>query len=219
VGILGRSRRTPDDLRLAALDALIERTGNVDTITWLGKPIWQNPLDAWMMQQAICDDDVDLVVECGTNRGGSAYYMASIFDLLGRGHVITIDVATYHDLDHDRVDFLLGSSTDPAIVDDVFARVASRAPEQVMVVLDSDHSAAHVRQELELYSELIKPGGYVMVQDGCVDELDRFADLRPGPLVALEEFVRAHPEFEVDEDRSSALLFCHSPRGWLRRVR
>src|SRR3954469_19058284 len=78
--------------RQLGLTGLVWRTGNFSSVRWLGHPIWQNPLDAWALQEAIVSDDVDLVVECGTNRGGSALYMASIFDLLGRGNVITIDI-------------------------------------------------------------------------------------------------------------------------------
>src|SRR3954471_24398614 len=90
-------------LRPLALTALVWRTGNFVSVRWLGHPILQNPLDAWGVQEALVSDDVDLVVECGTNRGGSALYMASIFDLLGRGHIITIDIESIVEVTHPRV--------------------------------------------------------------------------------------------------------------------
>jgi cephalosporin hydroxylase len=175
-------------------------------------------MDAWLLQQAIVEDAVDLVVETGTYEGGSALYMASIFDLLERGHVISVDVVRRRDVTHPRVDFVIGSSTDGVLFDEVASRVASLRPAQLMVLLDSDHSAGHVRDELKLYAELLRPGEYIVVEDGCIDELRMYRHGRPGPLKALEEFVKSDPRFEIDEKRSSQFLLSHSPKGWLRRV-
>jgi cephalosporin hydroxylase len=205
-------------VRRSALTGLFWKTGNFNHTTWLGHPIWQNPLDAWGLQEAIVSDGVDLVIECGTNRGGSALYMASIMDLLSRGHVISIDVERLTDLQHPRIDFIVGSSTEAKIVDEVTKRVADMGPEKIMVVLDSDHAGAHVLRELELYAPLVPVGGYIHCQDGCVDELGFMRRDRPGPLWAVRQFVKSDPRFEIDEERSTRYLYTHSPSGWLRRV-
>jgi cephalosporin hydroxylase len=205
-------------IRRTALTGLVWRTGNFSNVTWLGHPIWQNPLDAWAIQEALFGGDVDLVVECGTNRGGSALYMASIFDLIGRGHVITIDVERPEKLEHARVEFLHGSSTDTNVLAKVKSRIDALQAERVMVLLDSDHAGPHVLRELELYGGLVSIGGYVVVQDGCIDELRIMREGRPGPLWAIRQFVKANPEFEIDEDRSQRFLLSHSPSGWLRKV-
>ncbi|MBV8980190.1 MAG: class I SAM-dependent methyltransferase [Acidimicrobiia bacterium] len=204
-------------VRRMALKGMIWRTGNFAGTTWLGRPVWQNPLDAWALQEAIVHDGVDLVIECGTNRGGSAYYMASVFDLIGRGRVITIDVESLADFQHDRIEFLKGSSVDPELIAAVRARVDELAPSRTMVLLDSDHAGPHVLRELELYSEFVPIGGYVVVQDGCIDELAIMRDDRPGPLWALRQFIANDPNFEIDEARSGRYLLSHSPSGWLRR--
>lgn len=206
-------------VRRLALSTLVRHTGNFNSATWLGKPIWQNLQDAWVLQETIVEREVDLVVECGTNRGGSAYFMATIFDLLGYGHVITVDVEKLVDFDHPRVDFLVGSSVDPAVFAQIQSRIRELKPKQLMVVLDSDHSAPHVARELELYCELLAPGGYLQVQDTCIDELSTFRDGRPGPMAALRQFLDRDPRFEVDEERSNRYLLSHSPHGWIRRVR
>ena len=86
-----------------------------------------------------------------------------------------------------------------------------------MVILDSDHSAAHVSKELESYSPFVSPGSYMLVQDGVIDVLDRWRSARPGPLAAIIEFLRHHPEFEVDTERCERFLITHHPMGWLRR--
>jgi len=205
-------------LRPLALTALVWRTGNFMSVRWLGHPILQNPLDAWGVQEALVSDDVDLVVECGTNRGGSAFYMASIFDLLGRGHVITIDIESIAEVTHPRVDYIIGSSVDQATLDRVRAKIAELEPSKVMVLLDSDHTGPHVLRELEMYAELVPVGGYVLVQDGCIDTLRIMRRDRPGPLWAIKQFVNRDPRFVVDNERSDRFLLVHSPSGWLRRV-
>jgi cephalosporin hydroxylase len=206
-------------LRRAGLTVLVQRTDNFGRVTWLGQPIWQNVNDAWVLQETLVEKDIDLVVECGTNRGGSAFYMATIFDMLGRGNVITVDIEKLHDLSHPRVEFVIGSSVDPAVFDSVKARVAELQPSHVLVLLDSDHSAAHVRRELDLYSTLVGIGDPLLVQDGCIDELRLMRALRPGPLVAIEDFLQADRSFVVDEERTNRYLFSHSPKGWLTRIR
>jgi cephalosporin hydroxylase len=178
----------------------------------------QNPLDAWGVQEALVTDDVDLVVECGTNRGGSAFFMASIFDLLGRGHVITIDIQPMSEVNHPRIDHVIGSSIDQEVFDRVRAKVEEIQPNKVMVLLDSDHTGPHVLRELELYSELVPVGGYVLVQDGCIDELRIMRQDRPGPLWAIKQFVGQDSRFVVDRERSERFLLSHSPSGWLRRM-
>lgn len=206
-------------LRRAGLTALVHQTDNFGRVTWLGQPIWQNISDAWVIQETIVEKQIDLVVECGTNRGGSAFYMASIFDLLGRGHVLTVDIEKLHEITHPRIDFVLGSSVDLAVFDSVRERVSALQPRHVLVLLDSDHSAAHVRQELDLYSTLVGIGDPLLVQDGSIDELEMMKSLRPGPLAAIEDFLRADGNFVVDEERSNRYLFSHSPKGWLTRLR
>lgn len=195
---------------------LISRTGNFGHVEWLGRPIWQNVLDLWTIQETIHEVGPELLIESGTNRGGSALFYAHLFDLLGRGRVVTIDVERMHDLAHPRITFLAGSSTSDEVAGRV-RREAAAAQGPVLVILDSDHAMAHVRLELDLYAPLVTPGSFCLVQDGVIDTLDCFALGRPGPLPAIEDFLKSHPEFEVDRDRCDRFLISHHPRGWLRR--
>src|ERR1022692_797789 len=166
---------------------LVRKTENFSHVTWLGRPVWQNVLDLWIMQETIAEVKPSLLIECGTNRGGSALFFAHLFDLLGHGDVITIDVQKMHDLSHPRITFLLGSSLAPQIVAAVQARVAqTQGP--ILVTLDSDHAEEHVRQELACYAPLVTPGSYCLVQDGIIDTLPMFAAGRPGPLAAIGDF-------------------------------
>lgn len=209
------------DVPLPAIDEafftrLIQKTGNFGHLTWLGRPIWQNLFDLWTIQETLSALRPSLLVETGTNRGGSSFFFASIFDLLGHGEVVTVDVERLHDLAHPRVTCLIGDSVAPAIVEQVASRVSGTSG-PVLVMLDSDHSAAHVGREMEAYGRFVTPGSFLLVQDGIIDTLPVFAAGRPGPLPAIEAFLSTHPEFEVDVERCERFLITHSPMGWLRR--
>jgi cephalosporin hydroxylase len=195
---------------------LIGKTGNFGSITWLGHPIWQNVLDLWTIQETIAQVRPRLLIECGTNRGGSSLFFAHLFDLLGDGAVVTVDVARLHHLSHPRITYLIGSSTSGEILDQVRSKAAA-CTGPVMVILDSDHSRGHVRRELECYAPLVTPGSYCLVQDGVIDTLSVFRADRPGPLPAIEEFLRSTDAFELDLERSDRFLITHHPKGWLRR--
>ena len=195
---------------------LIRSTKNFNNVTWAGQPIWQNILDLWVIQETIFELQPAVILETGTNRGGSSFFYGQLLDLIGKGRVLTVDVDRLHDLKHPRVTCLLGSSVSEPIL--ARMRVAAETADgPVLVILDSDHSAAHVRRELEAYSRFVSPNSYLLVQDGVIDTLPKFRKGRPGPLAAVHEFLRDHPEFEIDTDRCRRFPVTHHPDGWLRR--
>src|ERR1051325_4593058 len=73
----------PQQVREAFFTQLIRKTENFGRLTWLGNPIWQNVLDLWTIQETISEVQPDLLIECGTNRGGSSMFYAHLMDLLG----------------------------------------------------------------------------------------------------------------------------------------
>lgn len=195
---------------------LIYKTGNFRSLNWLGVPIWQNVLDLWTIQEAISSIRPGLLVETGTDHGGSALFYANLMDLLGEGQVTTIDIVRNHELDHPRIEFLHGSSTDPKIVDQVRA-TAAKVSGPVMVILDGNHARDHVAEELELYGPLVTPGSLLLSQDGVIDEFGIFRDSRPGPLEANRSFLSRHPEFEHDRELNERFRLTQHPLGWMRR--
>lgn len=197
---------------------LIARTGNFSNTTWLGYPIWQNVLDLWLIQEAIAEIKPALLIETGTNRGGSARFYAHLLDLLEHGRVMTVDVEKLHDISHPRIEFLIGSSVEPEIVERM-QRAAAEADGPVMAILDSDHAQRHVAAELEVYPQMVSVGSLLLVQDGVIDVLPTLAADRPGPLPAIEAFMARHPEFVPDSRRSERFLITHHPSGWFRRSR
>src|SRR2546426_12544500 len=75
---------------------LIDKTENFSHVTWLGRPIWQNVLDLWVMQETISEIKPALLIETGTNRGATALFFAHLFDPIGRAHLNAIHIAKPH---------------------------------------------------------------------------------------------------------------------------
>jgi cephalosporin hydroxylase len=184
--------------------------------TWLGTQALKNPLDLWVYQEIVVETKPELIVETGTYRGGSALYLATLCDLVGRGEVVSIDIEPMRDdyPQHPRITYVAGrSSTDPAVVEELRGRAEGRP---ILVILDSDHSQGHVEAELAAYAPLVPVGCYLIVEDSNIGQIRK--DLMPGPLEAIETFLAGTDEFVIDREREKFLI-TFNPSGFLRRVR
>jgi cephalosporin hydroxylase len=204
------------------------------TFTWLGRPVIQLPEDMIRLQEVIFRVRPDVIIETGIAHGGGLIFYASLCQLLGRGRVVGVDIELRphnrqaieaHEL-ASRISLVDGSSVDPAVV----ARVAGhvRPGETVMVLLDSNHSRAHVLAELEAYAPMVTPGSYIVATDGIMRDLADVPRGRPdwdldNPATAAVEFAKRHPEFELEQPpwafNESPLTanITHWPDAWLRR--
>lgn len=200
--------------------------------TWLGRPIIQFPQDMVAVQEIIWKTRPDLVVETGIAHGGSLVFSASMLELLGGGgRVVGVDVEIRPDNRKEierhptfrRITMIEGSSTDPRVVAEV-RRLAAGA-RQVLVLLDSNHTHAHVLEELRLYSPLVRRDGYLVVFDTVIEDMapgsfpDRPWDRGNNPKTAVREFLRGTDRFEVDREIEDRLLLTVAPEGYLRCVR
>ena len=205
------------------------------TFSWLGRPIIQLPEDLIRIQEVVFRVRPDVIVETGIAHGGSLVYYASLCKLIDHGRVIGVDVALRP---HNRsaiethplsrwITLVDGDSTDPCVV----ARVRSSiAPgESVLVVLDSNHTRAHVAAELEAYHPLVTAGSYIVATDGVMELAHDVPRGNPAwehdhPAAAAAEFARRHPEFVLEQPQwpfnESALTdnVTHWPGAWLRRT-
>lgn len=204
--------------------------------TWLGRPIIQLPEDIVRLQELVYSIRPDVVVETGVAHGGSLVLFASVCEAVRHGRVIGVDVdirphnrsaLEVHPL-FSRITLIEGSSTDASTVDRVREEVGDA--ERVFVMLDSNHSRAHVLDELRLYAPLVSVGSYILAADGVM------AHVAGGPRTSedwtwnnpssaieafLDEndgFVRETPPPLFNEGSVNAPV-TYSPRGWLRRVR
>lgn len=203
--------------------------------SWFGRPVLQLPEDLLRIQELIYELRPDVLIETGVYQGGSMTFYASLFQALGKGRVIGVDLTIPADVRDaiekhflaPRIALVEGDSVSP----ETLSRVAQLVGDAktVLVVLDSAHTREHVRCELERYAPLVTPGSYIIVTDGIIGDLTDVPGGQPewatdNPLAAAREFVAAHPEFEaVGPPRASREVdlpdVTYWPGGWLKRVR
>jgi len=184
---------------------------------WLGVPTLKCPLDLWIYQEMLQELRPQLIIECGTAFGGSAAYLASICDLIGSGTIVTIDIESNPERPvHPRIRYVLGSSVDAQIVSQVRGMIPAEG--HVLVILDSDHTAAHVTRELALYAEFVTIGSYLVVEDSNINGHPVLPDFGPGPMEAIDSFLRGNSEFVIDTGKQKYHL-TFNPRGFLRRIK
>lgn len=202
--------------------------------TWLGRPVIQLPEDLVRTQEAVWSTKPDVIVETGVAHGGSLIFYASLLSLMGEGKVIGVDIEIRpanrqaieaHPL-APRITLIEGSSIEQATVDRV--KQAIPPASRVMVLLDSNHSKAHVQAELEAYAPLVSSGCFIVATDGIMCDLHDVPGGRPEwawdhATAAAAEFAGSHREFELVHPpqlfRESAIQepVTYWPGGWLRR--
>jgi cephalosporin hydroxylase len=184
---------------------------------WMGEYVRKSPFDLWIYQELIFELKPDVIIECGAGQGGSALYFANVLDILGQGEVLSVD---YNDsierCSHPRITRLTGSSVSDEVVSELKRKIDGRT--SIMVTLDSDHSKEHVLKELEIYSRIIPVGGYIVVEDGHINNNPIMQHTGPGPLEAIEEFLLRNKNFEIDKEREKFFM-TWNPSGYLKRTK
>ena len=189
-------------------------------LSYRGVRTLKNPLDMWNYQEIIAEHGIEWVVETGTRHGGSALFFADLLAARGAaGFVISVDIdhASLQIAPHPRLKLLRGDSAAPEVVGAVKALLpAGRAP--MFVILDSDHRKPHVLRELEAYVPLLRRGDYLVVEDGCVNGHPVRPDFGPGPMEAVEEYLKLNPDvLAADPAREEKFGCTFAPRGYFRK--
>lgn len=242
---LGQDKDMLDLSRIWLRDTLNHRYSY--NFSWMSRPIIQYPQDMVAIQEVIWKVKPDLIIETGIAHGGSLIMSASIMAMLDyceaveAGKVldpkathrrvlgIDIDIRSHnrssieaHPMSH-RVDMIQGSSVAPEVINQVCEMASLH--ERVMVILDSNHTHEHVLAELEAYAPLVSKDSYCVVFDTVVEDMpeEMFPD-RPwgpgnNPKTAVWEYLKTHPEFEIDKSIQNKLLITVAPDGYLRRTK
>ena len=178
---------------------------------WLGRPIIQFPNDILVLQELIWSIKPDLIIETGVAHGGSLVLSASILELIGKGKVLGIDIdirahnrtaIESHPLS-DRIDLIEGSSIDKITIEKIKPYLKDN--QVVMVMLDSNHTESHVTEEINIFSNFVTVGSYLIVHDGAqafVSDIPRGKlEWRDDhPLNAIHKFIKNNNNFEIDQN-------------------
>ncbi len=184
--------------------------------TWLGTQLLKAPTDLWVYQEMIYKFQPDYIIECGTFQGGSAFYFASIFDLIGKGEVITVDINPC-DVEHKRITKIVDKkgSAHPEIIQRVKDLVKDG---KCLVILDSTHRKQHVLDEMDAYADLVPKDWYMVVEDTCLGGNPVLPSWGDGPMDAVHEFIKKRDDFIIDKSMEKFFLTLH-PNGFLKRIK
>ena len=208
----------------------------VYNFSWLGRPIIQSPQDIIALQEIIWDVKPDMIIETGIAHGGSLIFSASMLTLLEKcgqiknGKVLGIDIdirkhnkkaIDAHPMSK-KITMFQGSSLDKKIIEKVYNY--AKKGKKILVCLDSNHTHEHVLGELKAYAPLVSVESYCVVYDTIVEDMpegsfpDRPWDKGNNPKTALREYLKTHPEFEIDNSIQNKLLITAAPDGFLKRI-
>jgi len=185
-------------------------------IYFLGIPMRQVPTDNWQMSEMMYEVKPDYVIEAGTLYGGSAVYYAAMLEFINPdAKVLTVDIneeqihaeAKNHPLWTKRIKFYKGSSVAPEIHEQLKAEIGEG--KKVFVTIDTLHAPKHVAAELDLYSQYVSVGSYMVLQDTYYEGLPE----------VLDEFLKTHPNWERDEAADDRFIFTKYRGGFLKRVK
>ncbi len=212
------------------------------SFTWLGRPIIQLPDDILRIQEVIYTIKPDVIVETGIAHGGSLILYATLCKAMEKGRVIGVDIEIRpHNRKaieaHKLFDFITLIEAD-SIAKETVERIASQIGENetTLAILDSNHTYNHVLKELQLYSELVSVGSYIIVTDGSQEYLhvtprsqadyEGYVDTweANNPKKAAEDFVANNEHFEIVEpeflfnEGNIDYRITHCPSAFVKKV-
>jgi len=211
--------------------------------SFLGVHFLQNPNDAITIVEILHDQDIDLVIETGTYRGGAALFFASVMyqyrynasqNVIRPFKIITMDISPEAKTYIDRYPLLASyitfipyasvSETAKSIVNRTFAELK---PTNVFISLDGDHYAKAVYEELVYYQNYVPYiGNYILVQDTRLSSkwhtmycaAAKFGGPCNGPQEGVDWFLKNEGQGRFVIDPSKEYLFSIHHRGWLKRI-
>ena len=182
----------------------------VYSFSWMGRPIIQLPDDMIRLQEVIYAVQPDVLIETGVAHGGSLIFYASLFEAMGKGRVIGVDIeirphnraAIEAHAMNKRIELVEGSSVEASVLDQVRRQLAPT--DTTLVVLDSNHSKDHVLAELRVYGEMVSIGSWIVATDGVMEDVAGAPRTNPdwtwnNPRQAALQFVAEDPRFVIQE--------------------
>ena len=229
-------QRKPIEERLGEplRDYWLERVAQHTHDTYAGILISKFPEDLRTYEHLLWDSRANVVIEIGTHWGGSALWFRDRLTSFARYRppatvpvVVSVDIET--NIAHralaqvdpnyaSAIRLVDGDVRDPTTATRVRNELAPGS--RCLVVEDSAHTYETTYAALQGFSDFVASGGYLVVEDGCVDiDSMRLDDAWPrGVIPAMEDWLRssAGGGFRRRRDLERYGITCH-PLGYLQR--
>lgn len=186
-------------------------------VTYKGVPAIKCPFDYLLYQMIIWKVKPDLIIEIGTNKGGSALYLADLLELNQKGEIHTIDLPDNKENsllhNHPRIRLFKNGYKNYDL--DPLANFST-----ILVIEDGSHLYEDTLDTLKIFSPFVSKNSYFIVEDGIITELGLKKEYNGGPQRAIAEFLKTNTHFEIDKKWCD--FFGHSStfnvNGYLKRI-
>lgn len=186
-------------------------------VTYRGVPAIRCPFDYVAYQMIISDLKPDLVIEIGTNFGGTALNLADLMDTIGHGTIHSIDIAKKAPeivQKHPRIKLFTEGWENYDLGE-------TAGFSKILVIEDASHMYEDTLSALKKFAPLVSLGSYFIVEDGIINELGKEKGFHGGPLKAIREFLQSNKNFQVDR------MYCDmfgknatfNVNGYLKRIK
>jgi len=188
--------------------------------TYRGVPTIKNPFDWALYPMLLWDTRPATIIEVGSNRGGSALWMADLMRSFGTPcQIHSIDIKPVTDLRIESVTFHGGDARH--LEQTLLPEIMLRLPRPLLVIEDSDHQRQTTLAVLRFFDQWLAPGEYIVIEDGIVTAMGDAAMYDGGPHAAIMQFLSERPRrFEIDSRYCDwfGLNVTWNVNGFLRRT-
>lgn len=186
-------------------------------VKYRGVEMVRCPFDYVMYQMIVSEIRPDLIIEIGTNVGGTTLYLADIMDLIGHGAIHSIDIDPHSDPivhKHPRIQLFTKGWQDYDINQ-------AKKYGKILIIEDSSHTYENTLAAMEKFWDLVSIGSYFIIEDGIINKLGREKGFNGGPLRSIREFLAKNDRFIVD--RKYCDMFGRNAtfnvNGYLKRIK
>ena len=164
-------------------------------ISYKGVQAIRCPFDFVIIQMIVFEVKPDLIIEIGTNQGGSALYLAdlmSAFNIDGMIHSIDINDNSIENLKNNSKIKVFTEGWEAYDLDNC------KGFNKILVIEDASHTYECSLGAIKKFAQVVSKDSYLIVEDGIVDVLGIANEFGGGPLKAIREFLFQNSEFVVD---------------------
>lgn len=167
-----------------------------------GVPTLKCPFDLALYTDIFWEMKPATILEFGSNKGGSALWMADTLDAMGLSatKIFTLDIEFKHEFKDPRVNFIQCDIND--IDASLPPEFMAKLPRPLLVIEDSGHQFHLVKNVLDFFHKYSSPQDYIVVEDGIISVMKMEEEYEGGPFQAIHAFLNEHPgAYEVDRQR------------------
>ena len=138
--------------------------------SYRGVPTLKSPFDIALYQLLLWEQKPRTLIEIGSKWGGSALWFSDILRSYGVDCAIhSVDIDPPKNLEFPGVFFHRGDGR--RLSDALSPDLLERMHRPLMIIEDADHRPATTSSVLHFFDRWLRPGEYIVVEDGIVDDL------------------------------------------------